>query len=124
MLWGDVPESLRPNYLGMFTMFAGENKVVSLKIEDYDAKFVESMVANGEPVKFSTTPVYWYSLETAGKAGFEGGNSSTSLRGALGYHEGKLYFCGPIPDVTAPRNAPPEEDAQRDQRSDPQHGSK
>lgn len=96
VLWGDIPKNLRSTYVEVFTAFAGKNKVVSISIEKYDPKYVQPMVEQGRQIHFSATPVYWFTIETAGNAGFEGGKSSSSLRGALGYDNGKLYFCGPI----------------------------
>jgi len=93
--WGDTPEELRSDLLRMCMFFAGKNKVVSIKCEEYDPRFIRERVNKGETLHFSLKPVFWFSFETRGHAGFEGGESSSYGRGALGYDGGKLYFCGP-----------------------------
>lgn len=105
--WGDVPRELRARYLDLHTTFAGQNKVVLIKVDAYDEAFVKPEVEQGQKVHFSLKPVYWYRIETFGKAGNDGGKSETWLEGALGYEDGKLYLCGPIMDFTEWRKLPP-----------------
>ena len=96
--WGDVPEELRPAYSSWLTLFAGENKVVAIACVDYDPRFIKEQIDKGERIHFSLTPELWFTVETSGHAGFEGGASSSQLKGALGREGGHLYFCGPLPD--------------------------
>jgi hypothetical protein len=45
--------------------FAGKNKVVSIKCEEYDPRFIRERVNKGETLHFSLKPVFWFSFETA-----------------------------------------------------------
>lgn len=99
--WGDTPNQIRTRYPGMVSVFAGKYKVDSISVVPFDEhKHAES---DGRRVHYSLEPVYWFHIETVGNDGFQGSVSRITLRGALGCEDGKLWFCGPIPDSEEPR---------------------